>query len=130
MALLLRQTIPHYLRHCQPWISSLVGVAGRFGRFWGRVRLLLILENAGYLAQNALFLLLILSRSAILWRLDLLSAQAKYFRKDTVDAGALVAGVGRFGANDKCRGVGLRTGWSCQQVGELVELHIYDAGGL
>src|SRR5581483_10554205 len=114
---------------------------GRVRWFRRRIGLLVILKHTSNLTEQAFFLLAWLRALVSLRvcsctacgtrrRLRLLISQAQNFRQNAVYAITLVAGVGRFRADDEGRSVSLRAGRGGKQVGKFIKLHIYDPGRL
>src|SRR5580698_10995292 len=55
-------------------------------------------------------------------RRNLVASQPKHAGKESLDSRALVAGVGRLGTYDECRGIAVGAGRCRQQIGGFVEL--------
>ena len=85
-------------------IRSLMGRRIGVRGWWLWRGLLLVLEDTGDFAEKALLLLpglLVFGLLAVGGGLNLLVSEAEDTREDSLDAGILIAGVGRFGSNDE-----------------------------
>src|ERR1700722_2627092 len=105
-----------------------------FGRFCLGRRAFVVLEDAGYFAKEPLLFLRILAILTVSrlggGRQSLLAATSKEPREQARHPALLIAGLAGLSSRDEGGDVIVWTGWSCEAVGCLIQLHIHDACGL